>query len=176
MRFEATGLDGAWLVHPERIEDSRGYFVRTFCVNELREQGLAIDFPQHSVSYSSKKGTVRGMHFQRDPHGEVKLVRALTGAIWDVIIDIRPGSPTFRQSRGFELTDENGLQLYIPTGFAHGFQTLRDDTRVNYLISAFHVPGAADGIRYNEPGFDVKWPQPVTVISEKDLAWPDFKA
>lgn len=176
MRFEATGLDGAWLVHPERIEDNRGYFVRTFCINEFREQGLAIDFPQHSVSSSSKKGTVRGMHFQRDPHGEVKLVRCLTGAIWDVIIDIRPGSPTFRQSRGFELSGENGLQLYIPTGFAHGFQTLRDDTRVNYLISAFHVPGAADGIRYNESGFDVKWPQPVTVISEKDLAWPDFKA
>jgi dTDP-4-dehydrorhamnose 3,5-epimerase len=125
MRFEATGLDGAWLVHPQRIEDSRGYFVRTFCINEFREQGLAIDFPQHSVSHSSKKGTVRGMHFQRDPHGEVKVVRALTGAIWDVIIDIRPGSPTFKQSRGFELTSDNGLQLYIPTGFAHGFQTSR---------------------------------------------------
>ena len=176
MLFEATELDGAWLIRPERIEDSRGYFVRTFCINEFREHGLAIEFPQHSVSHSSKKGTVRGMHFQRDPHGEVKLVRCLTGAIWDVIIDIRPGSPTFRQSRGFELSGENGLQLYIPTGFAHGFQTLQDDTRVNYLISEFHVPGAADGIRYNEPSFDVKWPQPVTVISEKDLAWPNFKA
>ena len=176
MRFEATGLDGAWLIHPERIEDSRGYFVRTFCINELGEHRLATSFPQHSVSYSSKKGTVRGMHFQRDPHGEVKLVRCVTGAIWDVIIDIRPGSPTFRQARGFELTEENGVQLYIPTGFAHGLQTLRDDTRVNYLISEFHVPGAADGIRYNEPSFDVKWPRPVTVISEKDLAWPDFKA
>ena len=102
-------------------------------------------------------------------------MRCLTGAIWDVIIDIRPDSPTFRQARGFELTEENGLQLYIPEGFAHGLQTLRDDTRVNYLISRFHVPGAADGLRYNEPSFDVKWPQPVTVISEKDLAWPDFK-
>ena len=176
MQFEATGLDGAWLIHPERIEDSRGYFVRTFCINEFGEHGLAIEYPQHSVSSSSRKGTVRGMHFQRAPHGEVKLVRCLAGAIWDVIIDIRPQSPTFRQSRGFELSGENGLQLYIPEGFAHGFQTLRDDTRVNYLISRFHVPGAADGIRYNEPGFDVKWPLPVTVISEKDLAWPDFKA
>lgn len=176
MRFEAIDLDGAWLVHPERIEDNRGYFVRTFCIDELRESGLVTQFPQHSVSFSSRKGTVRGMHFQRDPHAEVKLVRCLTGAIWDVIIDIRPGSPTFRQSRGFELTGENGLQLYIPQGFAHGFQTLQDDTRVNYLISEFHLAGAADGIRYNEPSFDVKWPQPVTVISEKDLAWPDFKA
>jgi len=104
MRFEAIGLDGAWLVHPERIEDSRGHFVRTFCVNEFREHGLATEFPQHSVSSSSNKGTVRGMHFQRDPHGEVKLVRCLNGSIWDVIIDIRPGSPTFRQSRGFELS------------------------------------------------------------------------
>lgn len=176
MQFEATGLDGAWLIHPERIEDSRGYFVRTFCVNEFGEHGLATEFPQHSVSSSSRMGTVRGMHFQRAPHSEVKLVRCLAGAIWDVIIDIRPQSPTFRQTRGFELSGENGLQLYIPEGFAHGFRTLRDDTRVNYLISEFHVAGAADGIRHNEPGFDVKWPLPVTVISEKDLAWPDFKA
>jgi dTDP-4-dehydrorhamnose 3,5-epimerase len=176
MRFEAIDLDGAWLVHPEKMQDSRGYFVRTFCINEFRDKGLATGFPQHSVSSSSKKGTVRGMHFQRDPHGEVKLVRCLSGAIWDVIIDIRPESPTFRQSRGFELSGENGLQLYIPTGFAHGFQTLQDDTRVNYLISEFHVSGAADGIRYNEPAFDVKWPQPVTTIAEKDLLWPDFEA
>lgn len=176
MRFEAIGLDGAWLVHPERMQDSRGYFVRTFCVNEFGEHGLETGFPQHSVSSSSKKGTVRGMHFQRDPHGEVKLVRCLSGSIWDVIIDIRPGSPTFRQSRGFELSAENGLQLYIPKGFAHGFQTLHDDTRVNYLISEFHVPGAADGIRYTDPAFDVKWPLAVTTIAEKDLSWPDFKA
>ena len=175
MRFEAIDLDGAWLVHPERMADSRGYFVRTFCVNEFGDHGLETAFPQHSVSSSFKKGTVRGMHFQRDPHGEVKLVRCLSGSIWDVIIDIRPNSPTFRQSRGFELSDENGLQLYIPRGFAHGFQTLQDDTRVNYLISEFHVPGAADGIRYNEPAFDVKWPLPVTTIAEKDLLWPDFK-
>ena len=176
MQFEAVGLGGAWLIQPERIGDNRGYFVRTFCVNEFGERGLVTEFPQHSVSSSSNKGTVRGMHFQRDPHGEVKLVRCLTGAIWDVIIDIRPESPTFRQSRGFELSGENGLQLYIPKGFAHGFQTLHDDTRVNYLISEFHVPGTADGIRYNEPAFDVKWRLPVTAIAEKDLLWPDFKA
>ena len=124
MRFEAIGLDGAWLVHPEPMQDERGYFARTFCVNEFGEHGLETRFPQHSVSRSSRKGTVRGMHFQRAPHGEVKLVRASRGAIWDVIIDLRPESPTFRQWRGFELTGENGLQLYIPKGFAHGFQTL----------------------------------------------------
>jgi dTDP-4-dehydrorhamnose 3,5-epimerase len=176
MRFEAIDLDGAWLVHPEQMQDSRGYFVRTFCINEFREHGLETNFPQHSVSSSFEKGTVRGMHFQRDPHGEVKLVRCLSGAIWDVIIDIRPESPTFRQSRGFELSGENGLQLYIPSGFAHGFQTLHDETRVNYLISEFHAPGAADGIRHNDPAFNVKWPLPVTTIAEKDLLWPDFKA
>jgi dTDP-4-dehydrorhamnose 3,5-epimerase len=176
MLFEAINLEGAWLVHPEPMQDSRGYFVRTFCINEFNEHGLETHFPQHSVSSSLRKGTVRGMHFQRAPHGEVKLVRCLSGAIWDVIIDIRPESPTFRQWRGFELSGENGLQLYIPKGFSHGFQTLQDDTRVNYLISEFHLPGAADGMRYNEPAFDVKWPLPVTTIADKDLNWPDFKA
>lgn len=175
MRFETTGLDGAWLIHPERHEDSRGYFVRTFCVNEFREHGLTTAFPQHSVSSSSRKGTVRGMHFQRDPHAEVKLVRCLSGAIWDVIIDIRPNSPTFKQARGFELSGTNGLQLYIPTGFAHGFQTQDDETRVNYLISEFHVPGAADGIRHDDPAFNLKWPLPVSEISDRDINWPRFR-
>lgn len=174
MRFEAIGLDGAWLVHQEAMQDERGFFARTFCVNEFANNRLETKFPQHSVSHSSRKGTVRGMHFQKAPHGEVKLVRCLTGAIWDVIIDLRPGSPTFRQSRGFELSGENGLQLYIPKGFAHGFQTLADDTRVNYLISEFYAPAAASGVRYNDPAFDVRWPLPVTMIAEKDLQWPDF--
>ena len=176
MRFETTDLNGAWLIHPEQMEDDRGYFVRTFCVNEFRSHGLVTEFPQHSVSYSARNGTVRGMHFQHAPHAEVKLVRCLSGSIRDVIIDIRPGSPTFRQSRSFELSADNCLQLYIPAGFAHGFQTLHDDTRVNYLISKFHVPGAADGIRHDDPSFDVKWPLPISKISEKDLAWPDFTA
>ncbi len=176
MRFEAISLDGAWLVHPEPMQDDRGFFVRTFCVNEFRDRGLETEFPQHSVSCSFRKGTVRGMHFQRSPHGEVKLVRCLSGSICDVIIDIRPESPTFRQWRGFELSADNGLQLYIPKGFAHGFQTLSDDTRVNYLISEFYAPAAASGVRYNDPAFDVAWPLPVTTIAVKDLQWPDFKA
>lgn len=174
MRFEPIGLDGAYLIHPEPMRDDRGYFARTFCVNEFAGNGLETAFPQHSVSCSRLKGTVRGMHLQKPPHEEVKLVRCLTGSIWDVIIDLRRGSPTFGQWKGFELSDDNGIQLYIPKGFAHGFQTLADDTRVNYLISEFYSPGAASGVRYNDPAFDVRWPLPVTTIAEKDLQWPDF--
>ncbi len=172
MRFETIGLAGSWLIHPEPIHDSRGFFARTFCVNEFHAHGLDVEFPQHSVSFSQRKGTLRGMHFQRDPDGEVKLVRCLTGSIWDVIIDVRPHSPTYRQWRGFELSVENGLQLYIPTGFAHGFQTLSDDVHVNYLISKFHAPAAATGLRHDDPAFGIAWPLPVTTISDKDLLWP----
>ena len=174
MRFETTGLDDAWLVHLEPRQDSRGFFARTFCVDEFRAHGLETEFPQHSISRSFNKGTVRGMHFQREPHAEVKLVRCLSGAIWDVIIDMRPGSPTFRQWRAFELSDENGCQLYIPKDFAHGFQTLRDNAVVNYLISEFHVPDAASGVCHDDPAFGITWPLPVTTISEKDLLWPKF--
>lgn len=172
MRFEATGLDGAWLIHLEPVNDVRGFFARTFCVNEFRAHGLETEFPQHSMSLSLRKGTVRGMHFQKDPSGEVKLVRCLRGSIWDVIIDMRPDSPTFRQWRAFELSEENGLQLYVPKGFAHGFQTLSDNTRVNYLISEFHVPTSASGVRYDDPAIGITWPLPVTTISENDLLWP----
>jgi len=176
MRFESTTLDGAWLVQIEPMHDSRGFFARTFCINEFQAHGLEYQFPQHSVSSTSRKGTLRGMHFQREPNSEVKLVRCLSGAIWDVILDLRPKSPTFRQWRGFELSAENGSQLYIPKGFAHGFQTLRDDVQVNYLISEFHEPAAASGVRYNDPAFGIAWPLPVSTISEKDLLWPDFSS
>jgi dTDP-4-dehydrorhamnose 3,5-epimerase len=174
MRFEAIGLDGAWLIHQDAVQDERGFFARTFCVDEFGEHCLETNFPQHSVSHSSRKGTVRGMHFQMTPHEEVKLVRCLNGAIFDVIIDLRPASPTFRRWQGFELSGDNGLQLYIPKGFAHGFQTLADDTGVNYLISEFHAPAAASGVRHDDPAFGIKWPLPVTAISDKDLRWPDF--
>ena len=174
MQFEAIALDGAWLIHLEQINDSRGFFARTFCVNEFGKLGLTTNFPQHSISRSLRKGTVRGMHFQREPHSEVKLIRCLSGSIWDVIIDLRPQSPTFRQWRGFELSDGNGLQLYVPKGFAHGFQTLSDDVRVNYLISEIYAPDAASGVRYDDPAFRIAWPLPVTAISEKDQLWPTF--
>ena len=174
MQFEPTGLDGACLVRLDPARDSRGFFARTFCIKEFAARGLETGFPQHSISCSNSKGTLRGMHFQRAPHDEVKLVRCLSGAIWDVIIDLRPGSPTFRQWRGFELSAENQDQLYIPKGFAHGFQTLSDNAQVNYLISAFYAPEAATGVRYDDPAFGIAWPLPVSAISDKDMGWPDF--
>ena len=142
-RFHATGLRGAWLIEPTPVRDHRGYFMRTFCAREFADRGLDAFFVQHSTSYSSAKGTLRGMHFQRAPHGEVKLVTCLRGAIWDVIIDLRPRSATFRHWEGFSLSAENRHHLYVPEGFAHGFQTLVPDSEVNYLISAFYAPQAA---------------------------------
>ena len=174
MRFETTSLDGVWLIHVEPVHDSRGSFARTFSADEFQAHGLETNFPQHSISFSSRKGTVRGMHFQREPHSEVKLVRCTSGAIWDVIIDIRPGSPTFGQWRGFELSDKNRRQLYVPKGFAHGFQTLGDDAQVSYLISEFYTPDAASGVRHDDPSFGIVWPLAVTALSERDALWPDF--
>jgi dTDP-4-dehydrorhamnose 3,5-epimerase len=174
MRFEPTKLHGAWLIEAEPAHDQRGFFARTFCIREFEERGLTTRFVQNSTSHSDTRGTLRGMHFQRAPHGEVKVVSCLRGALWDVIIDLRPGSPTCRQWQGFELTEANQRQLYIPEGFAHGFQTLCDGTRAGYLISAFYVPEAAAGVRYDDPAFAMEWPLPVSVISEKDRRWPEF--
>jgi dTDP-4-dehydrorhamnose 3,5-epimerase len=176
MRFEPTKLKGAWIIAIDPARDSRGYFARTFSVDEFAAKGLETSFLQHSISHNAQSGTLRGMHFQRDPHGEVKLVRCVKGAIWDVIIDIRPTSPTFGGWQGFDLTDQNGRQLYIPKGFAHGFQTLSDDVVVNYLISEPYAPQSAGGLRYNDAKFNITWPLPVSVISEKDTQWPDFTA
>jgi dTDP-4-dehydrorhamnose 3,5-epimerase len=174
MRYEATDLKDARLIHFEPARDSRGFFARTFCVDEFSAHGLETNFPQHSVSCSTRKGTLRGMHFQREPHSEVKLVRCVKGAIWDVIIDIRPASLTFGRWQGFELTDQNCRQLYIPKGFAHGFQTLIDNVEINYLISETYMPKFASGLRHNDLRFNIVWPLPVTEISAKDLQWPDF--
>ena len=174
MRFRDTELCGAWLIEPVPAHDERGFFARTFCEREFAERGLATNFVQNSTSYSIACGTLRGMHYQRAPHGEVKVVSCLKGAIWDVIVDLRPGSPSWRRWQGFELSAENRCQLYVPEGFAHGFQTLRDDTEVGYLISAFHVPEAAVGVRDDEPVFSIDWPLPITAISDKDRAWPSL--
>jgi dTDP-4-dehydrorhamnose 3,5-epimerase len=174
MKFHSTKLHGAYLVELEPAHDNRGFFARTFCVEEFAALGLEANFPQHSISSSSRKGTLRGMHYQREPHSEAKLVRCTQGAILDVIIDIRPDSATYRGWQEFELSSVNRHQLYIPKGFAHGFQTLSDDTEVNYLISAPYKPELAHGIRYNDPAFAISWPLSVTEISEKDLHWPDF--
>ncbi len=172
MRFEPTELDGAWLVVPTPARDERGSFARVFCEHEFAEHGLETRFVQHSRSHSVLRGTVRGLHFQRAPHAEVKLVSCLRGAMHDVIVDLRPASPTYRKWIAVELTPDNQRQLYIPAGFAHGFQTLADDTVTSYLISEFYAPEAATGVRWNDPAFAIDWPMPPTAMSEKDRAWP----
>jgi dTDP-4-dehydrorhamnose 3,5-epimerase len=174
MRFLETELDGARLIELEPVRDERGFFSRSFCVKEFAAHDLNPNFVQHSLSYSAARGTLRGMHFQAAPDSEVKVVGCVKGAIWDVIIDIRPHSPTYRRWQGFELTAKNHRQLYIPAGFAHGFQTLSDGTEVHYLISAFYEPSAARGLRHDDPSFAIKWPLPIAAISAKDRAWPDF--
>jgi len=174
MLFQTTTLEGAWLIQLEPARDSRGFFARTFCVEDFAAHGLETSYPQHSISFSERKGTLRGMHYQREPHNEVKLVRCIKGAIWDVIIDIRPNSPTYRRWQAFELSESNGTQLYIPKGFAHGFQTLRANVEVNYLISEPYVATAAFGIRYDDPTFAIAWPLPIGTISDKDTHWPNF--
>ena len=143
MIFHRTALVDAWLIELEPARDPRGFFARTFCVEEFASRGLETNYPQHSISYTTRKGSLRGMHFQRDPHVEAKLVRCVRGAIWDVIIDIRRDSPTYRRWQHFELASGGGKQLYVPKGFAHGFQTLCDDVEVSYLISASYEPLSA---------------------------------
>lgn len=174
LQFHPTRLRDAVLIELDPARDKRGFFARTFCMDEFAAHGLETNYPQHSISESTRRGTLRGMHYQRDPHSEAKLVRCTRGAILDVIIDIRTNSPTFRLWQEFELSPVNGRQLYIPRGFAHGFQTLSDDSEVSYLISAQYKPEAAHGIRYDDPAFEISWPLSVTEISEKDLLWPDF--
>lgn len=175
MQFHPTEIDGAWLVQMEPVQDSRGFFARSFCVDEFDIQGLETTFPQHSISSSVRKGTLRGMHYQRAPYEEVKLVRCCRGAIWDVIVDIRPDSATYRHWQGFELSSANARQLYIPKGVAHGFQSLTDDVEVSYLISERYRPDAGTGLRHDDPAFGIPWPLPVSVISPKDAAWPYFQ-
>jgi dTDP-4-dehydrorhamnose 3,5-epimerase len=174
VRFFNTNLEDVRLIEIEPVRDERGFFSRSFCVKEFAAQNLETNFVQHSLSYSATRGTLRGMHFQTVPHSEVKVVDCVKGAIWDVIIDLRPRSPTYRRWQGFELTAESHRQLYIPAGYAHGFQTLSDDTEVHYLISTFYEASAVRGLRYNDSSFAIQWPLPVTIISAKDLAWPDF--
>jgi dTDP-4-dehydrorhamnose 3,5-epimerase len=174
MIFVKTDLPGAWLIDPEAHRDNRGWFARSYCEREFAAQGLETRFVQHSTSHNAARGTLRGMHYQRAPHAEVKVVRCLRGAIYDVIIDLRPDAPTLRQWRGFELSAENGRQLYIPKGFAHGFQALSDDCQVGYLISEFYAPEASTGVRWNDPAFGIEWPLPVAAMSDKDKAWADF--
>jgi len=175
MIFTSTELDGAYIIDLERREDSRGFFARTWCQHEFEGQGLVARIAQVNTSYNKHTGTVRGMHFQHAPYMETKLVRAVRGAIYDVIVDLRPVSPTFKRWIGVELTADNRRALFVPEGFGHGFQTLADDTDVMYQVSEFYTPGAEGGLRYNDPAFDIQWPLPVSVISDKDATWADFR-
>ncbi|MGG6241934.1 dTDP-4-dehydrorhamnose 3,5-epimerase [Nodosilinea sp. AN01ver1] len=175
MIFEATNLKDAFVIDLEIRSDDRGGFARTFCAKEFEEHGLKPMVAQCNMSFNYKKGTLRGMHYQLAPAAETKLVRCTRGAIYDVIIDIRPDSPTYMQHFGIELTADNRKALYVPELFAHGYQALTDDAEVIYQVGEFYSPGYEQGIRYDDPTFGIEWPIPVTVISEKDAKWPAFK-
>jgi dTDP-4-dehydrorhamnose 3,5-epimerase len=174
MFFTATDLEGAYTIDPQRFEDNRGFFACTWEANEFEKQGLVSRVVQVNLSYNRTKGTLRGMHFQHAPYAETKLVRCTRGAIVDVIIDLRPDSPSYKRWISVELSAENRRALYIPEGFAHGFQTLVDDVEVMYQVSQFYTPSAASGVRYDDPAFNITWPLPVTEISPKDTTWLAF--
>jgi len=176
MKFIKTKLEGAYIIEIEKITDERGFFARSWCAKEFTEHGLNSKLVQCNISFNQKKGTLRGMHYQAKPYEEAKLVRCTQGAIYDVIIDIRLDSPTFKQWLGIELTAENQQMLYIPEGFAHGFQTLVDNTEVFYQMSEFYYAESARGIRWDDPQIGIKWL--ITdnlIISDKDLSYPIFQ-
>jgi dTDP-4-dehydrorhamnose 3,5-epimerase len=174
MKFTETKISGAYLIEIEAMVDERGFFARSFCTNEFQHQGLASNFGQCSISFTSQLGTIRGMHYQIAPDTETKLVRCTKGAIYDVILDLRPESPTFRQWVSAELTADNHQMLYIPAGCAHGFQTLANDTEVFYQMAGIYIPDAARGVRWNDPAFGIEMPLAVSIIKERDRDYPDF--
>jgi len=172
LKFTETQLKGAYIIEPELIRDERGFFARSWCQKEFTERGLNSNLVQCNISFNLKKGTLRGMHYQAKPHEEAKLVRCTMGAIYDVIIDLRPESPTFKQWVAVELTAENRKMLYIPEGMAHGFQTLVDNTEVFYQMSEFYQAESASGVRWNDPAFNVEWLiKQDLVISKKDQSY-----
>jgi len=174
MKFTETELKGAYVIEIEKLTDERGFFARSWCRKEFEAHGLKSGVVQANVSYNIKKGTLRGMHYQITPYEETKLVRCTRGAIYDVIIDLRPDSVTYKKWFGIELTENNYKMLFVPEKFGHGFQALKDDTEVTYQVSQLYTPGAERGIRANDPVFNIDWPLEVKVISEKDKNWPDF--
>ncbi|MFV0257979.1 MAG: dTDP-4-dehydrorhamnose 3,5-epimerase [Acidimicrobiales bacterium] len=174
MIFTETACAGAWILDVEERGDDRGFFARTFCRDEFRAHGLADVTAQCNLSFNYKAGTLRGMHYQLPPAAETKLVRCTRGGIVDVIVDLRPGSPTYLQHVSVELTADNRRALYVPELFAHGYQTLTDDAEIVYQVTEFYTPGYERGIRYDDPALALEWPLPVSVISSKDAEWPDF--
>lgn len=174
MIFTPTTLAGAYLIEPEPISDARGFFARTYCRNEFTARGLNPDLAQCNISFNKTSGTLRGMHYQKAPHAEAKLVRCTQGGIYDVIIDLRNDSNTYSQWFGVELTAENRKALYVPEGFAHGFITIKDDTEVLYQMSEFFHAECATGVRWDDPVFSIRWPIDVKVISERDQSYLGF--
>jgi len=174
MKFVPAGLPGAFRVELERVTDDRGFFARTWCAHDAEAHGLNPVVAQCNVSYTRRRGTIRGMHFQRAPRAEAKLVRCTRGTIADVILDLRPASPTYKRWQRFELSDTDRIALYIPEGLAHGFQALTDDAEVLYQMSEFYSPEHAAGVRWNDPAFGISWPLPDPILSPKDAAYPDF--
>ncbi len=174
MKFIPTKLAGAYIVEPELIRDDRGFFARSWCYQEFIKQGLNPHLVQCNISFNSHRGIIRGMHYQIAPYEEVKLVRCTRGSIYDVIIDLRPNSATFKQWTAIELTANNHLALYIPAGFAHGFQTLEMETEVFYQMSEFYHPESARGVRWNDPAFAVDWRLEPVMMSDRDQSYPDF--
>jgi dTDP-4-dehydrorhamnose 3,5-epimerase len=176
MIFEETQLPGAYAIDLEPVVDERGFFARVWCAREFEDQGLTAVHAQSSLSYNARAGTLRGLHYQVAPHLEVKLVRCTRGAIFDVMVDLREESDTYSQWVGLELSATNRRMVYVPAGVAHGFQTLEDDTEVLYQIDQPHTPGAAQGLRYDDPAVGIVWPLEVSVISDNDAAWPGLSS
>jgi dTDP-4-dehydrorhamnose 3,5-epimerase len=172
VKLQESPLAGAYTIEMDGIEDERGFFARSFCAQEFAARGLATVMPQSSVSFNARRGTLRGMHYQAEPHAEDKLVRCTAGAIFDVIVDLRPGSPTPRAWFGVELSAANHRALYVPKGLAHGFITLRDETEVLYMISVDYAPGFERGVRWNDPAFGISWPMAPAAVSARDAAYP----
>ncbi len=174
MIFTETALKGAFVIDPEPVPDERGMFARVWCAQEFELHGLSSRWIQSSVSVNRRKGTLRGMHYQVAPNEEVKLVRCTAGAIYDVIVDLRPTSSTYGRHVGLPLTADNRRSLYIPKQFAHGFLTLQDNSEVSYHMSEFYVPSSARGIRWDDSLLHIEWPEPIVIVSEKDRMWPQF--
>jgi dTDP-4-dehydrorhamnose 3,5-epimerase len=172
MRFMETGIEGAKVIEPDPHWDERGRFQRAWCAREFSLNDLCFRPVQANFGFSTAKGTIRGMHFQKAPASEAKLVCCTRGAIFDVVLDLRPQSSSFGRWYGAELSATNGRMLYVPEDCAHGYQTLEDDTEMYYMTSAFYTPSAASGARFDDPAFDIRWPLPVSVISEQDRRWP----
>jgi dTDP-4-dehydrorhamnose 3,5-epimerase len=176
MRFTELAVRGAYLVEPEHQADERGFFARTWCARDFAALGLAPRLVQSSISFNRRAGTLRGLHYQAPPREEAKLVRCTAGRVWDVVLDLRPGSPTYLAHAGVELSADNRAAVYVPEGCAHGFLTLADGAELLYHMSEYFAPAQARGVRWNDPAFAIPWPAPVAVISDRDRAYPDFRA